>query len=151
MQLSKRARAAFRRLGREGGQARARRLSPEARRTIARKAVVRRWIRARFGATGFAALGLPGGERIDQGLADLAEEKPTADALLVCLAAPRLQREGVPLPAPRFDDPERRLYRLLETTEGELAHARYLARLREAASFSDACFRLRNRKEPDAR
>ena len=32
-----------------------------------------------------------------------------------------------------------RLYRLLEESDGDLAHARYLAHVRQAASFADAC------------
>ena len=36
-------------------------------------------------------------------------------------------------------DADVRLYRLLEHTEGDLAHARYLAYLGQAASFADAC------------
>ena len=67
MRLSKEAREAFRKEGRKGGLARARRLSAGDRRAIARQAAVRRWIRVRFGDASFAALGLPGGAMIDQG------------------------------------------------------------------------------------
>lgn len=109
----------------------------------ARQAAVRRWIQARFGARSFEALGLPGGEIIDAGLSALAAGEETAESLLVSLAAPRLRREGVPLPRTRWPDADLRLYRLLERTDEGLAHARYLAYLRQVASFADACARIR--------
>jgi hypothetical protein len=114
-------------------------MSPEARKMVARKAAIRRWIRVRFGAASFEAIGLPGGEVIDTGLASLAAGEESIESLLVSLAAPRLKREGVPLPHELFPDAEMRLYRLLERRSGELAHARYLACLRHTASFADAC------------
>lgn len=104
---------------------------------------MRRWIRVRFGAPSFEMLGLPGGKIIDAGLAALAAEQETTESLLVCLAASRLQREGIPLPRNLWPDADRRLYRLLERTDEDLAHARYLAYLRQAASFADACARMR--------
>jgi hypothetical protein len=73
-------------------------MSPKARRTLARQAAMHRWIRARFGTPNFAALGLPGGEIIDAGLAALAAGEETVESLVVSLAAPCLRREGVPLP-----------------------------------------------------
>ena len=139
MRLSEEIRARFRRHGREGGRARARRLSPDARATIARRAAIRRWARVRFGAAHFAELGLPGGALVDQGLDDLAAGEETPESLLVSLAAPRLRREGVPLPAVCLSDGDRRLYRRLEEQHGELAHARYLSLLRQMVSFADAC------------
>lgn len=114
-------------------------MSPEARRAVARQAAIQRWVRVRFGASGFADLGLPGGEIIDRGLAALATGEESTESLVVSLAAPRLRREGVPLPRDVFPDADRRLYRLLEQTSGDLAHARYLAYLRQAQSFADAC------------
>lgn len=139
MRLPKGVRSQFQRQGRRGGNARARRLTPEARKSIARQAALRRWIRDRFGSPSFTALGLPGGEMIDQGLDDLTAGRETAESLVVSLAAPRLRREGVPLPQALLPDADRRLYRLLEKAHGDLAHARYLARLRQVASFADAC------------
>jgi len=113
-------------------------MAPADRRTVARRAAAARWIRRRFGAPSFEALGLPGGEIIDAGLADLAAERVTAESLAVSIAAPRLRREGVPI-GPVLEDPERRLFELLQDTEGDLAHARYNARLRQLVSFADAC------------
>ena len=139
MKLPKSVREQFRAYGRDGGRARAARMSPSARKLVARRAAIRRWIRVRFSASDFGALGLPGGEIIDAGLTALAAGEESVESLLVSLAAPRLRREGVPLPRFVFPEADIRLYRLLEQTSGDLAHARYLAYLRQAASFADAC------------
>ncbi len=143
MRLPRSVRERFRAHGRTGGRARAERMSPEALRAVACRAALRRWIRARFGAPRFESLGFPGGEIIDAGLAALAAGEETAASLLVSLAAPRLKREGVPLPRNVWADADVRLYRLLERSEGNLAHARYLAYLRQAASFADECANAR--------
>ena len=113
-------------------------MPPADRRAVARRAAMARWIRDRFGASSFAEVGLPGGELVDRGLADLASRRTTAESLAVSLAAPRLRREKVPV-GETLDDPERRLFELLSRTEGELAHSRYNAYLRQLASFADAC------------
>jgi len=145
MELPEEVRDFFVRHGRRGGRTRARRLSPSTRKAIARQAATRRWIRARFGAPGFAVLGLPGGEVIDRGLDALAAGAETMESLAVSLAAPRLRREGVPVRRKTIPDADHRLYRLLEEAHGALAHARYLAHLRELASFADACRVARER------
>ena len=139
MKLPESVRERFRAYGREGGRTRASRMSPDARKAVARRAAMRRWIQSRFGAPGFQALGLPGGETIDAGLAALADGEESMESLLVSLAAPRLRREGVPLPRELFANADVRLYRLLEQDNGSLAHARYLACLRQAESFANAC------------
>jgi hypothetical protein len=139
MRLPRSVRERFRAYGRSGGHARAERMSPAARRCVARQAAIRRWMRVRFGAPRFEALGLPGGETIDAGLASLAAGEESIESLLVSLAAPRLKREGVPVPRVVLGNADERLYRLLERTAGDLAHARYLACLRQAQSFADAC------------
>ena len=90
-------------------------------------------VRGRFGASG-----LPGGALVDEGLADLACGRISVASLLVSLAAPRLRREGVPVTNTQ-PDPEFRLYRLLSSTEGDLAYARYNAYLRLIVSFADSC------------
>jgi hypothetical protein len=128
----------FRRYGRRGGLTRAARIDASERRRTARQAATARWVTERFGVRRFADLSLPAGDLVDQGLADLAAEKITPASLLVSLAAPRLRREGVPIGRVE-SDPERRLYALLERTEGDLAHARYTAQLRRIVSFADAC------------
>jgi len=139
MHLPPSLRAEFQRQGREGGLERARRLTPAARRAIARRAAIRRWTRTRFGSARFEDLALPGGAMIDKGLDDLAGGIESPESLVVSLAAPRLRREGVPVPAELLRDADRRLYRLLESRDGALAHARYLAWLQQVSSFADAC------------
>lgn len=109
----------------------------------ARHAATRRWIQVRFGADGFEALALPGGEIVDAGLAALARGEESMESLLVALAAPRLRREGVPLSGDVFADADVRLYRLLERDDAGLAHARFLACLRQMESFANACGRAR--------
>ena len=139
MKLPKEIRRRFQRYGRKGGEARAKRVAPDTRRAIARRAALRRWTEARFGNASFAALGLPGGEMIDSGLDDLVSGEETIGSLVVSLASPRLRREGVPLPTTILSDSNTRLYQLLEQKHGDLAHARYLAYLRQVVSFADAC------------
>jgi hypothetical protein len=142
MDLPDDVREQFRRFGRTGGLRRAEGMAPAARRGVARRAAAARWIRGRFGAASFQELGLPGGESVDAGLADLAVGRVTAESLAVSLAAPRLRREGVPI-GPVLEDPERRLFGLLQDTEGDLAHARYNAWLRRLVSFADSCHLVR--------
>ena len=148
MKLPKEIRQAFARHGRRGGKARAARMSPEARRAVARQAATARWINARFGGESFEALGLPGGDIVDAGLKDLSAGIESPQSLAVSLAAPRLRREGVPVGA-TLPDADDRLYELLSGTHGDLAHARYLAWLDQMASFADAC-RYRRRPESSA-
>lgn len=124
-------------------------MSPSARRTAAQRAATSRWIQKRFGNTSFAQLGLPGGEIIDTGLAHLAARVVSTESLAVSLAAPRLRREGVPIGA-TLKNAEDRLYDLLSSTSGDLAHARYLAWLQQLESFADAC-RYRRLAEPNAK
>ena len=142
MKLPANIREQFQNYGRAGGVARANRLSWEERRSIARKAATARWTRERFGAASFASLGLPGGELVDRGLADLQSGEVTLESLLISLAAPRLRREGVPIGSVD-SNPEKRFYRLVSQTAGDLAHARYNAYRRQIVSFSDACRILR--------
>lgn len=151
MKLPKDVRKRFVRYGRQGGKARAARLTAEARRTTARRAASARWVRERFGASSFAALGLPGGDLVDTGLAHLASGTMSPESLIVSLAAPRLRREGVPVPiASVHADPEDRLYDALSAAAGDLAHARYVAYLQQITSFADACPLARRRRAPDA-
>ena len=86
---------------------------------------------------------MPGGELVDAGLEDLAAGVESVGSLVVSLAAPRLKREGVPVPRAVMGDADVRLYRRLEREHGELAHARYLAHLQQVESFADACAAVR--------
>lgn len=139
MKMPENIRAEFQAYGRTGGHERARRMQPQKRQAVARQAAVRRWTKARFGEQHFAELGMPGGAAIDKGLADLTEGRETIESLLVSLAAPRLRREGVPVPRNTLPDAHDRLYDLLASTHGELAHPRFGAWLRQVVSFADAC------------
>lgn len=139
MKLPRSIRERFRAYGRAGGHARAESMSSEERSAVACRAAVRRWVRERFGTPDFKSLGLPGGEMVDAGLSALASGEETVESLLVSLAAPRLSREGVPVPRRTLPDAESRLYRLLQTADEDLAHARYLALERQMVSFADAC------------
>jgi len=107
-------------------------------------------MRVRFGVSSFSELGLPGGELVDAGLADLATGRVTAESLAVSIAGPRLRREGVPLVVAHADA-EDRLYGLLRERSGDLAHARYSALLRQMSSFANACHGLRLDGVTDAR
>jgi hypothetical protein len=118
-------------------------MSPETRQAVAQRAASTRWIRERFGDSSFAALGLPGGEIVDAGLADLAAGRTSPESLAVSLAAPRLRREGIPVGSVQADA-EDRLYDLLARASGDLAHARYSAWLRQLVSFADACHTARS-------
>lgn len=138
MELPTEIREQFRRYGREGGRARATKIDASERRRIARLGATKRWLRARFGVSELAELSLPGAEIVDRGLADLAAERTTEESLLVSIAGPRLRREGIAFGALE-PDPERRLYEMIERTAGDLAHARYTARVRRIASFADGC------------
>jgi hypothetical protein len=142
MKLPPEVRARFRRFGREGGRMRAAKMTPEARRSVARRAATARWLRQRFGSSSFESLGFPGGDLVDTGLADLADGRVSVESLLVSLAASRLRREGLPL-GRVHENPEDRLYTLIDRSAGDLAHARYGAYLRRMSSFADACRRAR--------
>ena len=63
---------------------------------------------------------LPGADLIQIGLQDLLDGVESVPALLVPIGAPRLQRLGIVVPPP-FASPERRLYALLQQTEGATA------------------------------
>ncbi len=141
----------FRDFGKAGGHARAQRLPESTRRHIARLGAVVRWTRERFGERHFAELGLPGAELIDKGLRDVASEVESVEGLLVAIAATRLRREGVPVPAIAWPDPELRCYRRLEEEYGEMAHARYCALLQQLRSFADACPLARKVRRRDAK
>lgn len=88
-------------------------------------------------AEDFAAL--PGGDLVAAGLADLAAGRAgTAEALLVCVAAPRLRALGLAVPDTGHGDPEDALYARLAAEHGDAAHGRYNALRRRAVSFARA-------------
>ena len=81
--------------------------------------------------------GLPGGELIGKGLADLARNEETIESLLVSIGSPRLRALGVDLANP-FENPEHRLYALLGAKHGDNAHGQYNALVRLLVSYERA-------------
>jgi len=80
----------------------------------------------------------PGGDLVQEGLADLARGEETIPALLVSIGAPRLRDIGLPVPENAFRSPEMRLYELLAETDSDSAHSRYNALIRRLVSFESA-------------
>jgi len=81
---------------------------------------------------------LPGYELIESGVEDLREGRETIAALLVAVGAPRLKRLGINLPDSLPENPEHRLYALLERDGSDSAHSRYNALIRRLVSFERA-------------
>src|SRR5258708_14754236 len=82
---------------------------------------------------------LPGQELVEQGLADLAQDRVTDLSLLVLIAAPRLRRLGIRTPDSRFPRPvEHELYSRLENRLGTGAHSHYNSLIRRIVSFARA-------------
>jgi len=86
---------------------------------------------------GSAITALPGGDLVEQGLADLRDSVDSVEALLVSVGEPRLTSLGLDVPAP-LDDPEHRLYELLAVEDPDTAHGRYNALIRRLVSFERA-------------
>ena len=91
---------------------------------------------------------LPGGLHVAGGLAALAAgDVASEDALLVCIAAPRLRQLGIAVPPGGPDDPERALYDALARRGADAAHGRYNALVREVVSFARAYAAPRPRRD----
>ena len=80
----------------------------------------------------------PGGDLVQEGLADLARGADTIPALLVSIGAPRLRRLGLKVPEAAFPSPEMRLYERLAESDSDSAHSRYNALVRRLVSFENA-------------
>jgi len=82
--------------------------------------------------------GLPGADRIVDGLHDYQQKRHTIASCLVRMARRRLARAGLMESSPEHDiDAELDLYHLL-SPEGNHAHSRYNALIRELVSFEHA-------------
>jgi hypothetical protein len=82
---------------------------------------------------------LPGEDLVQQGLADLAEDRTTDFALLVLIAAPRLKRLGIRVPErPSTQSHEHQLYDQLEERLGSAAHSYYNSLIRRIVSYAHA-------------
>jgi hypothetical protein len=80
---------------------------------------------------------LPGADLVAAGLADLAADRVSAEALLVSTAATKLTALGVPVTRP-LADPGHRLWALLAEDDPDAAHSRYNALMRRLVSFERA-------------
>jgi len=80
----------------------------------------------------------PGGDLVQEGLADLARGDETVPALLVSIGAPRLRRIGLPVPETVIPSPEHRLYEKLAESDSDSAHSRYNALIGRLVSFENA-------------
>ncbi|MBI2931081.1 MAG: hypothetical protein HYY16_05480 [Planctomycetes bacterium] len=80
---------------------------------------------------------LPGEEFVRRGLDDLANDRQTAEALLVSIGASRLRRAGLAVLRP-IPEADHLLYLMLARAYGDDAHARYNALLRRLVSFERA-------------
>jgi hypothetical protein len=88
---------------------------------------------------------LPGQELVQQGLADLAQDRLTECALLVLITAPRLTRLGIQVPPrPSARPYEHDLYARLDQRLGTAAHSYYNSLIRRVVSFARALERERS-------
>jgi hypothetical protein len=87
---------------------------------------------------------LPGEDLIEAGLRDLHEGRETAEALLVAIGSPRLRGIGLDLPSNLPDDPEFRLYDLLEKYDPDTTHSLYNAFIRKLVSYERAAERAQS-------
>lgn len=78
---------------------------------------------------------IPGGDLVEQGLADLAAGIESIPSLLVSVGAPRLRALGIAVAGEAFSKPEHRLYLRLAAEDANSAHSRYNALVRRLVSF----------------
>ena len=94
---------------------------------------------------------LPGEALVDQGLADLAQDRVTDCSLLVLIAAPRLKRLGIRIVERAFPKPyEHALYDRLNERLGAAAHSYYNGLLRRIASYAHSLERERSLRTLDS-
>jgi hypothetical protein len=88
----------------------------------------------------------PGQDLVEQGLADLSQDRLTDCSLLVLIAAPRLRRLGIAVPHRRMARPiEHELYERLEERLGTGAYSYYNSLIRRVASYARALEREQSR------
>lgn len=80
---------------------------------------------------------LPGANLVSKGISDLARGRPTKEALLVSIGAPRLRAAGLKVPR-AIRNAEHRLYDFLASRHGNDAHSQYNALIRRLVSFERA-------------
>jgi len=82
---------------------------------------------------------LPGEDLVQQGLADLAQDKLTDCSLLLLVAAPRLRSLGLDIPDRPTPTPYHHLlYERLEERLGTAAHSYYNSLIRRIVSYARA-------------
>lgn len=81
---------------------------------------------------------LPGGDLVQEGIADLVRGIESIPSLLVSIGAYRLRRIGLPVPDTVVSEPELRLYEKLAESDSDSAHSRYNALVRRLVSFENA-------------
>lgn len=89
--------------------------------------------------------GLPGASLVRRGLADLDERRLSAEALTVAIAATRLRRLGLDVPADSPLPPDRELALYAALAGEDDAYARYNSLRRELDSFLEALEARRRR------
>ena len=78
--------------------------------------------------------GMPGGDFVARGIADLERGVESIFALLISMAPERLRELGLSIASP-IESPEPKLYAQLEAELGNGAHSRYNALRRQLVSF----------------
>ena len=82
---------------------------------------------------------LPGDELVQVGLRDLERGVTSVEALLLCIARPRLERLGMHVPPSATDTaPELRLYRALRAQRPRDAYGYYNSLLRRLTRYARA-------------
>jgi hypothetical protein len=82
---------------------------------------------------------LPGGDVVEQGLADLERGIESVPGLVAAIGSPRLRSLGIAVPlTTTTESPELRLYALVSTPDDNGGHARYNALIRRLVSFERA-------------
>ena len=80
---------------------------------------------------------MPGGDLVEDGIADLREGRTTIPAWLVSIGAPRLRLGGLDVPQ-TLPSPEHGLYERLRQDDPDSAHGRYNALVRRLVSCERA-------------
>jgi hypothetical protein len=90
--------------------------------------------------------GLPGGDLIAAGLADLCAGRMTSEGLLVAIGSERLRAAGIAVPPwSSSQASEHALYEVLSAEDADSAHGGYNALLRRLVSFERGLDRARRR------
>lgn len=90
---------------------------------------------------------LPGEQLVEQGLADLAQDRVSDASLLVLIAAPRLRRLGIRIPNRSCQQPcEHQLYARLDERLGAGAHSYYNSLIRRIVSYARSLERERSQR-----